>query len=197
MNSIDAWRHLQRIAGELSAGRLPAERDRTWLLMGVAQYEREAARGRRLDACLGLFPNAGVIPWWERQGDLRRLQLLTELWLRLDGTPHRKAKAIEFMAARYERRHQRIDGKSDLMPPEYAGKVEEILWRLHRCGARWPLKWRQIQEICLQSRAVAAANESGAGSPAMESDQPTEAESHECTIPPAGLALACDRRQPR
>jgi hypothetical protein len=63
---------LRRLRAAAEAGQpLPPE-VAAWLARAIADYERSAADGARLDVHLGLVPPAGGKAWWTREATARR-----------------------------------------------------------------------------------------------------------------------------
>jgi hypothetical protein len=162
--SFEAWRHLQRVGAALAAGLPLAEIDAEWLIHGIATYENEASRGRRLDDCLGLSPLPYTTAWWEVVHESKRNELLARLWHQMDGAPRPKAEKIERLAARYAPKYRQMDRMLKIPPSEYVGKPEAIFFELHRLDVRWPLKWRRIMDICVQQQAIEIAQNMEASS---------------------------------
>lgn len=154
---------LMRLVEAMEASGKDGASDRQWFVRAVHRYRQSASRGSTLDEELGLAPLPYQTAWWDVEADTTREKLLTELWRRQDGSPNRRAVEIEMAARLYEQRHHPIDRKSSIMPAKYAGTASEIFWKLHRCGANWPVKALQIKRICLSPKSVAMINVRHAG----------------------------------
>lgn len=140
---------LRRIKAAAAAGQPLDPDDAAWLAAGLENYLGAACRGATLDQTLEVTALPFAAPWWEQQGLIDRRAALRELSrLLARGSASGTAKAIATAAADYAAGRWPALAARPGPPAEDIGRPEEIFWRLHASGCRWPLAWRQIYDLC-------------------------------------------------
>ena len=102
-----------------------------------------------LEVALGLrFPRGGV-PWWREEAIRKRdaaLRTLSECFMR-DMAPAAQARRIYELSVRYAASAWLRDRDENDVPPNYAGRIHEFLWRAFASGAAMPIGERQLRHI--------------------------------------------------
>jgi hypothetical protein len=129
---------------------------------GLEAYLKNAPVGLTLDRAMGVNVEPGGSPWWVELACKRRDDLLVE-YARRFCLPATAAASLTDALRAYERRSWPRDRGSREMPPEYAGKHRELLYRAFRenesvAPGRMPTSHKQLRRI-LASNCGAKQNQ--------------------------------------
>lgn len=138
---------LRDISQRMTSGAPLDDDQRNWL--GRAFDDFLARRCHSIEEALGLrFPKGGV-PWWREDANRQRNAALRQLAANhLVGMAiAAQARAIRMLTIRYAASAWRFDRALKSMPPRYAGRPQEWLYRAFASRALLPVSERSLRNI--------------------------------------------------
>jgi hypothetical protein len=138
--------NLRQVARHLSERETLPDPLAQWLASSLGEFLRRRAS---LEEAFGLHSSRGGVPWWLEEAMRQRDAALRQLALRFypGSSLSARAHAIRTRALRYAASAWRRDRCQDAMPPDYAGRQSEWLWRAFKSGAPMPICERRMRHI--------------------------------------------------
>lgn len=123
--------------------------DGAWLAACYREFDAHVARGLRLETALGLAPSYdSEAPFHLELGLQRRQVLLEDLYRTYEGAKSARAKAIASDARNFAAGVWRAREPNDSAQATRVGLLQQLQQNSERTRAKWPLAWRQVQELC-------------------------------------------------